>query len=155
MLALGINFQKGRIRSVLLERNDDDLSLTDRRVIKIDPGLPLPELMERYKSDFLALIEEFRPNLIAVRNVWESKGADCATFQIMPAGILALVSRERAIKLFAYSPQALRSGGPFGLAKTTKPISAVDETFGVHPPSWDDLQKGAVLVAWRALRETA
>ncbi len=155
MLAAGFVFQKGRIRLSVLERPVDQVQFRECRIIKVDPDLPMPELMERYASHFRSAIDEFQPEIIAARKVFNSLNLATAECQIAPFGILAYVSGEKGLIFKNYIPAALRSPGPFGLPKGTKPVEAVEVEFGAHPPNWDDLQKASVLVAWRALRECA
>ena len=148
---LGFNFQKGRIRQVLLEKHDDAPICLWHGVIKIDPKLELPKLMERYRRDFSETIDHHKPDILAVRQIWETRNANSAVFQVMPVGLLALVAYNKNVPLFRFSPQALVHAGPFGLPKKTKPQDAVEDVLGAHPPNWDAQQRYAALVAWRAL----
>ncbi|MGX1348790.1 Holliday junction resolvasome RuvABC endonuclease subunit [Bradyrhizobium elkanii] len=154
MKIVGFNFHKGRIRLVVLEWAIDKPSYVGRKVVDIDSELPLPELTDRYISHLRGLLDEISADAVAVRLVWESGSLDEAKSQIMPAGLLALVCHEKNLPLHHYTMQALRSGKPFGLDKSKKPIEEVDILFGDHPPYWDNLQRVALLVAWRALLDS-
>jgi hypothetical protein len=152
MRGIGLNFQKGRIRATVMDRDASaSITLHCARVITIDPDLPIPELMERYATQFRVLIDEYQPDLIAARQVWEINGVDAAVGQVAPFGIAAYVCNERNVKFCHYTPQALRQPTKFNLAKGIKPISAIDGIFGTHPPYWDDIQRTSLLVVWRAL----
>ncbi|MCA1363836.1 MULTISPECIES: hypothetical protein [unclassified Bradyrhizobium] len=153
MKAIGFNFHKGRIRVVVLEFIEGKATFLSRKLVDIDPNLPLPELTHRYVSNLRGLLDETPTDSVAVRLVYESASLDAAKSQIMPAGLLALICHEKGRTLYQYTPQALRSGKAFGLDRSKKPIREVDALFGDHPPHWDDLHRGAVLVAWRALLE--
>lgn len=154
MLGVGLNFQKGKFRVSVLERAPaGTIGYNTHRSVTVDPVLPIPELMERYASQFRLLFDEFQPGLVAARHVWDGGNVDAANCQIAPFGIAAYVCNEKSISFFHYTPQALRQPTPFGLPKGVNPISAVDQTFGVNPPYWDDMQRGSVLAVWRALRE--
>ena len=152
MRGLGLNFQKGRIRATVLDRDGTgSITFHRARIVVIDPNLPLPELMDRYATQFRVLIDEYQPHLLAARQVWDISGVDAAVSQVAPFGILAYVCSERNILFKHYTPQALRHPGKFGLAKGVNPLGAVDGLFGAHPPYWDDIQKTSLLVVWRAL----
>jgi Holliday junction resolvasome RuvABC endonuclease subunit len=152
MRGIGLNFQKGRIRATVLTRDSNGLvTFHSARAITIDPNLPLPELMERYASQFRILIDEFQPDLLAARQVWDIGNVEATVSQVSPFGIAAYVCNERNVKFCHYTPQALKQPTKFGLAKGINPLSAVDQVFGSHPPYWDDLQKTSLLVVWRSL----
>jgi hypothetical protein len=153
MLCVGFSFQKGRFRVVALERTTAGIQVNHSRSVLIDPDLPYPELMDRYASHFRSVKEEFKPTAIAARQSWESKSLDAAVFQVTPLGLLGYVAHTESIPFRGYTPQALRQGTSFGLLKGTKPLGVIDARFGTHPPHWDDMQKYAVLAAWRALCE--
>jgi hypothetical protein len=153
MKATGFNFQKGRIRLVVLEWQDDKAVFVTKKLVDIDPELPLRDLTDRYVSHFRGLLDEVASDLIAVRQVYESDSLDASVSQIIPLGLLAFICHEKGLPLYPYTPPALRHGKVFGLEKSQKPIAEVDTIFGQHPPYWDDLQRGALLVAWRALLE--
>lgn len=152
MLGIGLNFQKGRIRATVLTKDSGgSITFNIARPITIDPELPLPELMERYAAQFRILIDEFNPNLMAARQVWEIGNIEATVSQVLPFGIAAYVSNERNVKFCSFTPQALKQPTKFGLAKGVTPLTVVDQVFGSHPPYWDDLQKASLLVVWRAL----
>lgn len=153
MKATGFNFQKGRIRLVTLNWENDTAVFVSKKLVDIDSGLPLPELTDRYVSHFRGLLDEVASDLIAARYVFESGGLDASTSQIIPVGLLALTCQQKGVPFFTYTPPALRSAKIFGFEKTKKPLKEVDAVFGQHPPHWDDIQRGALLVAWRALLE--
>ena len=153
MRSVGLSFQKGRMRLTVLEIVDEKVKYQDGRPITVDPDLPIPDLMDRYATQVRTLIGEFTPNIVAVRQVWDSKNVDAAMCQVAPPGITAYVCHERGISFASYTPQALRQPKPFGLDRGVNPLEAVDGIFGQHPPYWDDMQKASLLVAWRALLE--
>lgn len=154
MRAIGLNFQKGRFRVAVLNRdNSGTVSFHDARAITVDPDLPVPELMERYATQLRIQFDDFHPDVVAARQVWDAGNVEGAMCQIAPFGIAAYVCNERSIPFRHYTPQAIRHPAPLGLMKGVNPIAVVDQTFGTHPPYWDEMQRGAVLVAWRALRE--
>jgi hypothetical protein len=153
MLCVGFSFQKGRFRLAVLERTGAHIQVNVSRATPIDPKLPYCELMDRYASHFRSVKDEFKPGVMAARQSWESSSLDAAIFQITPLGLLGCVAHAEGVPLIAYTPQALRQGTSFGLAKGSNPLAAVDGQFGSYPPHWDDMQKYAVLVAWRALLE--
>jgi hypothetical protein len=123
------------------------------RAVPIDPDLAYPELMDRYASHFRSAKDEFKPGIIAARQCYESKTLDAAVFQVTPLGLLGYLVHNECIPFRAYTPQALRQGTSFGLPKGTNTLGAIDTRFGKYPPHWDDMQKYAVLAAWRALCE--
>lgn len=152
MLGIGLNFQKGRIRATVLTKDSAGaVAFQSARAITIDPALPLPELMERYATQFRILIDEFEPDMLAARQVWEIRNTEATVSQILPFGIAAYVCNERNVKFCSYSPQALKQPTRFGLPKGVAPLSVVDQMFGSHPPHWDDIQKTSLLVVWRSL----
>jgi Holliday junction resolvasome RuvABC endonuclease subunit len=154
MLGIGLNFQKGRIRATALIRDSaGPVKFHSARAITIDPGLPLPELMERYAAQFRSLVNEFKPDLVAARQVWEIGNIEAAVSQVSPLGIAAYVCNETNVKFCHHTPQALKQPTKFGLAKGVNPLTVVDQIFGSHPPYWDDIQKTSLLVVWRSLLE--
>jgi Holliday junction resolvasome RuvABC endonuclease subunit len=149
---IGLNFQKGRIRVSVLERDSNNtISFHSGQAVAVDPQLPIPELMERYAAQIRIQIDEFQPQLVAARQVWDAGNVDGAMCQVAPFAIAGYVCNEKGVPFRHYTPQALSQPARFGLAKGTKPIEVVDQTFGTHPPYWDDMQRGSVLVVWRAL----
>lgn len=155
MKVLGFSFQKGKIRYSMLNDNSGHLILDQRGKIDYDVDLNLPSLADRWNLSLNEVIDETDPDLLSALQVYESENLDSAKFQIMPLTSLAAISFSRHIPLHPYTFQSLRSGKPFGLPSKTKPIDEVDNTFGAHPPHWDDVQRRSVLVAWRAYREAS
>src|SRR6476620_10324204 len=117
MRAIGLSFQKGRMRATVLDLTDGKVAHHASRAIAVDPDLAIPDLMERYGAQIKAVITEFSPNIIAVRQVWNSKNMTAAMCQVAPQGIAAYVCRERGVNFSAYTPQAIRQPKPFGLPK--------------------------------------
>lgn len=154
MKCIGMNFQKGKIRLVHLNKNKGhEIEFEERDTIKIDPELDFCELMDRYKRDFIEIIDHKAPDIIAARQVFDVNDLDGVKFQVSPVAILGLIAKQKKVPLTIYSPASLRSAGPFGLPKGDKPLAKVDEIFGNHSPNWDDTHRTALLVAWRALLE--
>jgi Holliday junction resolvasome RuvABC endonuclease subunit len=153
MRCVGFCFQKERIRVSVVESNKSAMSFVGKKIISIDPELQLPELVDRYLTNFRAIFDQYHPNLVATKLVYDIKTVDSVVSQGMSVGILALACHEATKPLHCYPHQALRTGTPFGLEKIQKPIDQVDSLFGSHPPHWDEAQKQSVLVAWRALLE--
>jgi hypothetical protein len=150
MRCVGFAFQKGQIRVVALEGGAPPILLSSRTV-RIDHTLPAAELMDRYRRDFLAVIEEDKPDVVATRFNYNSGSISDAHNLIMPGAILALACHSKQVMFREISLIALRSPGPFGLPPKTKPVDQVDRIFGQHPPHWDKVQKETLLAAWRAL----
>jgi len=151
---VGLNFQKGRIRVSVMERDSNKkITFHSAHVITVDPQLAAPELMERYAAQIGIQIDQFQPDLLAARQVWDAGDVDGALCQIAPFGIAAYVCNQKGVPFRHFTPQALSQPKPFGLEKGVKPIGIVDQIFGTHPPYWDDLQRGSVLAVWRALLE--
>jgi len=137
-----------------MEWATDKPSFVSKKFVDVDSELPLPELADRYTSHLRGLLDEASADAVAVRLIWESASLDEAKTQVIPAGLLALICHEKGLPLHPYTPQALRFGKAFGLDRSKKPIKEVDALFGSHPPYWDDLQRAALLVAWRALLDS-
>jgi hypothetical protein len=150
MRVLGLNFQKGKIRSVILDDEKSNLFCVSSKRSIIDSDLDLPILMDRYSLNLRASIDEFKPNMVAAKLTYESKNIDAAITHIMPLGILALICHEKSLPIYTFTSQSLRSSAGFGLQKGLIPIDVVDAKFGKFPPYWDEAQKNALLVAWRA-----
>lgn len=153
MKAIGFAFQKGRFRIAVLETHGANIAYRTHRAVKVDPELRMPALMNRYMLDFQSCLEEFKPEILSAKQVFESINLDSSTFQILPLGLLGWVANQHNKTFNCYTVQALRHPSAFQLAKGKKPIEEVDAVFGEHPPYWDKLQREAVLVAWRALIE--
>jgi Holliday junction resolvasome RuvABC endonuclease subunit len=151
LIAVGFNFQKGKIRLAALRKDQLKIHLVARKQTLIDSNLDLPELADRYLTSFRGFLDEYKPELIATRIVYDIKTIAALAAQGIPVGLLAFAAREKNLPFRSYTPQGLRSGTAFGFAKDQKPIDLVDEKFGTHPPHWDEMQKTAVLAAWRAL----
>lgn len=66
MKAIGFNFHKGRIRVVVLEFSGGKPTFLSRKLVDIDPNLPLPELTHRYVSNLRGLLDETPTDLVAV-----------------------------------------------------------------------------------------
>ena len=151
MKAYGFSFQKNRIRIVELAKINDAIEFREKKIVDIDSALPLPELSDRYVKHFREHLNGSKPDLVAVRRVWESSDISTSICQIMPVALLALTCHELQLAFVDFTPGSLKSAGSFGLAKGLNPLSCVDDTFGAHPPYWDDIHRGALLAAWRAL----
>lgn len=153
MRVIGFAFQKGRFRIAVLENHGGNIAYCAHRAVKVDPGLGVPELMNRYMLDFRSCLAEFKPEIFSAKQVFESTSIDSATFQILPLGLVGLLASQENKLFHCYTIQGLRHPSAFQLPKGKKPIDEVDTVFGGHPPYWDKLQREAVLVAWRALVE--
>jgi Holliday junction resolvasome RuvABC endonuclease subunit len=154
MRGVGFCFQKGKIRASILEATSNgSVTYVDKKLISIDPELRLPELVDRYLMNFRGIIDQFQPDLVATKLTYEIETIDSAISQGMSVAMLAFACHENKKPLSYYTLRALRSGAQFGLGKSKKPIDCVDQTFGVHPPYWDEAQKTSLLVVWRALLE--
>jgi hypothetical protein len=108
-------------------------------------------MANRYVANFRATVLEYAPQIVSARHIYDTSSQDASLTQTVPLGLLAYVCSEQEIPFAKYTSQALRSGKVFGLAKLEKPIEQVDKIFGKHPPHWDDMQRTALLVAWRAM----
>lgn len=150
MKSVGLGFQQGRIRIVVLESGAPPVLLSSRS-IRIDHALALPELMDRFRRDFIGVIDDEKPDVVATRFNYESSSIADAHNLIMPCAILASVCQAKQVAFREVSLAALRSPGPFGLTTNTKPVDQVDIIYGQHPPHWDKVQKETLLAAWRAL----
>lgn len=153
MICLGFNFHKGVIRIAVLKLTDDEIHYVNHDVITVDDTLPLPDLMNRYKQEFKALIAKYKPTIIAVRNIFESSNRNQAKCQIMPIGILAsLPDSSTTHNLVDFTDAALRANKKFGLKKEDNITDEINRKFGNHPPHWKQAER-SILVAWRALIE--
>jgi len=147
---VAFGFQRGRIRVAAVEK-DAAIVLLKSYKIDIDDGLQLPALMDRYKRDVENVLDNYAPDSVAIKLVFETNTIAGAKGSSLPCGIVALTCFERQLRLHEYTSASFRHPKPFGMPDDAKPLEEVEVRFGAHPPYWDKLQKEVILAAWRSL----
>jgi len=146
MKVLGIHIAKGQLRYALLDGTRQSPTLIEKgRLVTTDPTR-VPELMDWYDSQFRQLLDRLTPDKIAYRLTLEPKKERLFTSEF-PLGLLNLIARQRNLPITLYTPRSFVAS-KLGLPKGTDLGVACGNTFGTHPPYWDDNQKYSILVAW-------
>ena len=78
-------------------------------VIRTDSGLPPPGRLADLYTDFAALIDEVRPEVVAVEQVFVNKNRMTATRVGQASGVLMLAAALAGIEVFEYTPSAVKA----------------------------------------------
>lgn len=143
---LGIHIATGQLRYAVLEGTKTMPTLLGKdRLLTTDP-LNVAELMDWYESQFIHILERFKPDRIACRLTLKPNKNQLFTSSF-PYGILHLLAHRKGIPVSNYVSGNYVSSR-LGLPKGTNIYLHCDQVFGSHPPYWDESQKHSVLAAW-------
>ncbi len=78
-------------------------------VIRTDPGLPTPGRLADLYGDFVGLIEDVRPEGVAVERVFVNKNRLTATRVGQASGVIMLAAALAGIEVFEYTPSAVKA----------------------------------------------
>jgi crossover junction endodeoxyribonuclease RuvC len=109
MRILGIDPGYGTIGFAILDLNDGERKLIDVGVIKTEPGLEFGiRLMEIY-DDIKALIEEYKPEQVAIEQVFFSKNVSTAIQVSEAKGVILLAITQAGIPYQEFSPSQMKA----------------------------------------------
>lgn len=146
---MGIALQKNFIRYSILEGTRQSPILINKgRVTTASPD-EVPELMDWYETQFIHLLNEYKPQKIGYKIMLDPKLEQLHTL-IFPLGIINLLAKKQGIFIYEYSSRGI-TPNKLQLSKDIDLYKLVDEKIGNHPPYWDSTQKDSVLVGWFCL----
>lgn len=149
MRTMGIALQKNFLRYSIMEGTKENPSLISRgRLTTTDPE-EIPQLMDWFETQFMHLINEYKPECIGYKLTLEPSIDQIHTLSF-PLGILNLLAYRNGIAVNKFSSKGI-TPKKLGLPKDTDLYKLVDDKLGTHPPYWDSTQKDSVLVGWFCL----
>lgn len=108
MLILGIDPGTTRIGYGLIESKGGDLRAIKHGLLEISPGKSTQKLLE-LGLRFEALINKFKPDTIAIEEVYFSNNQKTAISVAEARGVMRFISVKNNIPVFEYGPQEVKS----------------------------------------------
>jgi Holliday junction resolvasome RuvABC endonuclease subunit len=150
MKAIGLNFTKNDFRFCVLEKGTTNPSLINKNKIVYPKSMNIPDLMQWFETNIDQIIDENKPDIIAVKVSHEVTKVEQIQRSVYPEAILYLIAKKRNININHYTSMGINAT-KFGQKREVEVYDYVDETLGKHPPYWDRPTKDALLVAWFSL----
>ena len=151
MKAIGFNIGGGTLRWVVASGTRALPVMAARGRCAYDTAGPLEARMSEFQKTFASLLAEHAPDAAAYRmHMGRTMTQEQVATYHYPWGVLLLECSRAGIAAAEFTGASL-TAKRFGLAKGSKPMDAVDEVMGTHPPHWDDQQRYAACAAWGAL----
>lgn len=107
MLVLGID-PGTAITGYGLVLQEEDLALVACDVIRTPASMPLPERLLRIHQELVALIEQYRPQEVAVEELFFSKNARTAMSVGQARGVVLLSAAQARLPVFEYKPSEVK-----------------------------------------------
>lgn len=92
-----------------VRRRAGSFEATAAGVIRTDPGLPASVRLAGLYADFAALVEEVRPEAVAVERVFINKNRLTATRVGQASGVVMAAAAQAGVEVFEYTPSAVKA----------------------------------------------
>lgn len=93
----------------IVENKENRLIHIDNGGIFTDAGAPLPERLKEIYTGLGKIIEEYRPDVISMEDIFYSKNVKSALKLGHARGVSILAGSIKDIEIFEYSPTAIKS----------------------------------------------
>lgn len=107
VLVLGVD-PGTAITGYALVRQEDELSLVDCGAIITPAGTPLPDRLLVIHTSLAALIERYRPEVVAVEELFFSKNVRTAMSVGQARGVVLLAGAQAALPVYEYKPAEVK-----------------------------------------------
>jgi crossover junction endodeoxyribonuclease RuvC len=108
VIILGIDPGSIKCGYGLLEIDGRKIVAAGADVIKIKPGLPLEERISLIYKEIRRIIEEFKPDTVAVESIFYGKNIQSAFTLGHARGVILLAIAQSRLPLFEYSPREIK-----------------------------------------------
>ena len=108
MVILGIDPGVATIGFGLIRAERGKNTLLQYGVITTPPGIPLSERLLQISNDMERLIETFRPDEMAVEELFFSKNITTGIAVAHGRGVILLAAEKRGIPVFEYTPMQVK-----------------------------------------------
>jgi crossover junction endodeoxyribonuclease RuvC len=92
----------------LVEQDEDGMRILAWSSVSSPSSVPLAERLSRIHAEAVRLIEEHRPDEVAVENVFHSKNAKSALTLGHARGVTLLAAAQACIPIFEYAPREVK-----------------------------------------------
>ncbi len=107
MLVLGVD-PGTAITGYGLVRQEEELSLVDCGAILTPAGTPLPDRLLAIHTALTALVERYRPEAVAVEELFFSKNVRTAMNVGQARGVVLLAAAQAALRVYEYKPAEVK-----------------------------------------------
>ncbi|HKZ21109.1 MAG TPA: crossover junction endodeoxyribonuclease RuvC [Acidimicrobiia bacterium] len=112
-------------------------------VIRTDPTRPLGERLLELHSGISSLIDEHRPDAMAIETMFTNRNLQTAAAVGRAAGVVILAAAQRRLPVFEYVPTMVKSAiTGDGSADKRMVATMVGKRLGIAPPSPADAADG-------------
>jgi crossover junction endodeoxyribonuclease RuvC len=132
----------------LVEQDEGSMRLLAWSSVKTSSRAPLPERLRRIHAETARMIEEHRPDEVAVENVFQSKNVKSALKLGHARGVTLLAAAQAELPIFEYAPREVKQS-VVGTGSATKGqvASMVDRLLGLGGKQLAEDESDAVAVA--------
>ena len=140
MVILGIDPGVATIGFGLIRAERGKNTLLQYGVITTPPGIPLSERLLQISNDMEQLIETFKPDEIAVEELFFTKNITTGIRVAEARGVILMTGQERGLELAEYTPMQVKQAVVgYGAADKRQVISMVTRILNLpEPPKPDD-----------------
>ena len=156
MKIIGIDPGSHRIGYSILERNKSSQNKTivhSYGTIEITPGVKSPENLIIIKTKLQALLDEFKPEIACVEDIFFSKNVKTAKTVMESRGVILLTLGEASIRILEPTATQIKKGitgngnsDKKDIKRALKLILGIPELTG-HDDAWDAVAAGFVGLA--------
>lgn len=148
MLTLGIDPGTATTGFALVREERDEYALVDCGVILTSADEPMPRRLLRLHSELSGLIAAFRPDAVAVEELFFNKNVRTAISVGQARGVILLAAAEADVPAYEYTPlQVKQSVVGYGRAEKRQVQEMVRILLGLDEPPRPDDAADAVAVA--------
>jgi len=124
--------------------------------VRSSSATPLPERLTRIHAEIVSRIERFRPDHVAVENVFQAKNIGAALKLGHARGVALLAAAAAGVPIFEYAPREVKKS-VVGIGSATKEQVAamVVRLLGLGAPEIEEDESDAVAVAVCHIHKTA
>ncbi|MBT4936855.1 crossover junction endodeoxyribonuclease RuvC [Candidatus Peregrinibacteria bacterium] len=109
MKILGIDPGYGIVGFGLIELAETDWEALDFGVITTDKGLDLPDRLVQIYEDICELIKEFKPNVIAIEELFFVQNVTTGIQVAEARGVILLAAAQAGLSIYEYGPSEVKA----------------------------------------------
>lgn len=127
--------------------------LTASGIVRTSPPTPLPERLRDIHSELAALLQEHKPDAMALEEMFFLKRADTMRSTLQARGVILLAAAQARTSVVEYNPKQVKSTlTGSGAAEKAQMQKMVQKTLGLAAPLRPDDTADAAAIALCHLR---
>ena len=108
MIVLGVDPGYAIVGCGVLEYQNGRFRTLDARAITTPPRIPFEKRLEMIHRDFCALLEQFRPDQMAIEELFFSQNKTTGIYVAQARGVLLLAASQYGVEPFEYNPMQVK-----------------------------------------------